>query len=246
VLFVDLDATIIRGPFESAVFPVVFGELAQKTGLAQADIRRQVMVENLARLRDPAVPAARAMDWDDIFEAVARRLGVGLEASGVAIAAAHAGPPYTAILDHADQILRQLVRPGRAIVIATKGLRKYQLPVLDALGLTPLCTGILTPDLQGALKGDPAFYDPWPRITRVQISFGDLYDDDVLGPKRLGFKAIWKLNAPNGALQQAGPLDRPAGFPYAADQPVRPDAIVFSLSELPDVVEALERAPLAR
>ncbi|MGE5603035.1 MAG: hypothetical protein ACM30E_08290, partial [Nitrososphaerales archaeon] len=137
--------------------------------------------------------------------------------------------------------LAQLARPERAIVIATRGLRKYQLPVLDGLGLTPLCTDVLTPDTYGAAKGQPAFYGPWPQVTRVQISLGDLYEDDVLAPKRLGFRAIWKHNAGDTKLLQAAPLARPGLFAYTAAQPIRPDAIVFSLDEVPEVVTALER-----
>jgi putative hydrolase of the HAD superfamily len=240
-VFVDLDGTIIRGPFESAVFPAVFDELARKTGLEPGALRRLVVQENLDRQRDPGVPAALAMDWDDVFATIAARLGVQLEASAVALANAHARPPYTALLDGADRMLARLARPDRAIVIATKGLRKYQLPVLDALGLTPLCAGVLTPDTHGAAKGQLAFYGAWPQVTHVQISLGDLYEDDVLAPRRLGFRAIWKHNAVDAELLRAAPLARPGVCAYTEDQPVRPDAIVFSLDEVPAVVTALER-----
>ncbi len=138
-------------------------------------------------------------------------------------------------------MLAQLARPDRATIIATKGLRKYQLPVLDALGLTPLCADILTPDTHGVAKGQLAFYGVWPLVTHVQICLGDLYEDDVLAPKRLGFRAIWKRNVADAELRQVAPLARPGVFAYAEDQPVRPDAIVFSLDEVPDVVTALER-----
>ena len=81
VVFIDLDATILKGPFESAVFPVVFAELSQKSGLDAPEIRQKVIQENLDRQRDPNVPATLAMDWDDILDTVAGRLGVKLEAS---------------------------------------------------------------------------------------------------------------------------------------------------------------------
>jgi len=241
VVFIDLDATIIRGPFESAVFPVLFVELAQKSGLAVKEIRRWVIQENLDRQQDANCPAIRAMDWDDIFDTVAARLGVKLEAKAVDIASSHAGPPYAVVLDHADQVLNQLASPHRAIVAATKGLRKYQLPVLDALGLTPLFTDILTPDVSNALKRDPAFYGQWPASTRLQISVGDHYEDDVAPPRRFGFKVVWKVDPPDegwGKLEQ--PFTRPANWGYLAGQTVRPDAIVFGLHELPQVVARLE------
>ena len=246
VVFVDLDATIIRGPFESAVFPVLFAELAQKSGLAVKEIRRLVIQENLDRQQDVNYPAIRAMDWDDVFDTVAARLDVKLETKAVEIANSHAGPPYAAVLDDADQVLNRLASPHRAIVAATKGLRKYQLPVLDALSLTPLFTDILTPDVSHALKRDPAFYGQWPVSARLQISVGDHYEDDVVSPRQFGFKAVWKVDPPDeckwGSLEQ--PFTRPANWRYLAGQSVRPDAIIFWLHELPQVVAGLEERAL--
>jgi putative hydrolase of the HAD superfamily len=253
VVFVDLDGTIMRGPFESAVFPAVLGELARKTSLDVSELRRLASLENLERQRDSKEFAARAMDWDDILSTVAERLGVTLETRALEIARSHAGPPDSAILDHADQVLKQLASLQRAIVVATKGLRKYQLPVLDALGLTPLFTEILTPDVNNALKNDLAFYGRWPASTRLQISVGDHYEDDVVAPKRFGFKVVWKIGTPDEEtmeqlarvrsseqLHKLDPFERPTSFEYAEHQTVRPDAIIFSLRELPEVVERLE------
>jgi putative hydrolase of the HAD superfamily len=240
VVFLDLDATIIRGPFESAVFPIVFAELAQKSGLDVQEVRRRTIQEYLDRQRDPNIPATRAVDWDDILNTVAEGLRVKLEAKAVDIVNSHAGPPYAAVLDGADQVLRQLASPRRAIVVATRGLRKYQLPVLDALGLMPLFTDILTPDVNNALKNNIAFYGRWPEMTRLQISVGDHYEDDVVSPRRFGFKTIWKLNDSNTGLGQLDPFARPAEFSYARDASVRPDAIIFSLHELPAVVNRME------
>ena len=243
----------MRGPFESAVFPAVLSELARKTGLDVSELRRLTTRENLERQRDSKELAVRAMDWDDIFSAVAERFGVKLETRAVEIARQHAGPPDSAILEDADQHLKQLASWQRAIVVATKGLGKYQLPVLDALGLTPLFTDILTPDVNNALKNDLAFYGRWPASTRLQISVGDHYEDDVVAPKQFGFKAIWKVGTPDeeasellanvkssAQLRKLDPFERPLNFQYAQRQTVRPDAIIFSLRELREVVERLE------
>ncbi len=230
----------MRGPFWTAVFPILFAELARKTGLEASEIRRRVIQENLDRQADPNGPAVRAMDWDDIFDVVTERLGVRLEAQPVEIARAHAGPPDTAVLDDADVVLKQLASPQRAVVVATKGLRKYQLPVLDALGLTPLFTDILTPDVHHALKKDLAFYGAWPQAARLKISVGDHYEDDVVAPGRFGFKTVWKVNPLNDRLHEVEPFDRPASFCYSEEQTIRPDAIIFSLCELPQVVKRFE------
>ena len=253
VIFIDLDGTLIRGPFEPAVFPVVFGELARKTGRDIREIRRRAIHDYLDRQKNSNLPVVQAVDWDDIFKTMAAGWGVDLEANAVEIANAHAGPPDAVILDHADQILKQLAAPHRALVLATKGLSKYQRPVLDALGLTPLFADILTPDVNHALKNDVAFFGQWPQAAKVCISVGDHYDDDVVAPKRLGFAAIWKIGTPdeetvehlvqaksNAGLRQLDPFERPARWEYAPDQTVRPDAIIFSLRELPEIVKRLE------
>ena len=253
VVYVDLDGTIIRGPFEPAVFPVVFAELARKARLDVSEIRRQVLEENLDRQRDPNVSAVLAMDWDDIFNTVAERLGVSLETRAVEIANQQAGPPYAALLDGADQVLKLLASRRRALVVATKGLAKYQRPVLNALGLTPLFTDILTPDVNHALKNDLRFFGDWPQAAPLQISVGDHYEDDVVAPKQFGFKAIWKVGTPDeetseqlahvksGAqLRKLDPFERPTNFQTAQRQTARPDAIIFSLCELREVVERLE------
>lgn len=240
VIFFDLDYTILHGPFESAVFPIVLRELAQKSGLDMAEARRRVVEENLYRQNQPGISAVDAMDWDDIVQTVAERLGVQLDADVLGIVRTHAGPPYTEVLDHAGTILRQLAGEGRAIVAATKGLRKYQLPVLDALELTPLFTEVLTPDTNNALKREIAFYGDWPLATRVQLSVGDHYEDDVIGPKSFGFKVIWKPNVSLEGLATVDPLARPGAFDYRSDQAVRPDAIIASLAELPWVIQQLD------
>lgn len=241
VIFVDLDNTILHGPFESAVFPVVFRELSEGSGLEIAEVRRRVFEENLSRQKQSGVSAVHAMDWDDIARTVAEDLGVQLTANVEQIVRSHAGSPYAVLLDNADAILHQISREDRAIVAATKGLRKYQLPVLAALGLTSLFTEILTPDTHHALKRDIAFYGNWPLTSCIQISVGDHYEDDVVSPKSFGFKSVWKVPVPPGKLSTLNPLARSEAFEYRPDQIVRPDAIIGSLEELPFIVEQLAR-----
>ncbi len=241
VIFIDLDNTLLHGPFESAVFPVAFRELAAKSGLDEAEIRRRVLEENLRRQQTPGIAAVQAMDWGDILQTVAQDLGAELEADVQGIVNTHAAPPYAVLLDDAGAVLRRLARQDRALVVATNGLRKYQGPVLDALGLTPLFTEILTPDSHNALKQAVAFYGDWPRKTQVQISVGDRYDDDVSAPKSFGFRSIWKPGVPLGPASTLAPRLRPDAFQYQAGQTTRPDAIIASLAELPAVIEQLEQ-----
>jgi FMN phosphatase YigB (HAD superfamily) len=133
-------------------------------------------------------------------------------------------------------------------------LSKYQRPVLDRLGLTPLFTDILTPDVNHALKNDLAFFGAWPQAASLKVSVGDHYEDDVVAPKRFGWRSIWKIGTPDEEtieqlfharssieLRQLDPFARPARFNYAASQTTQPDAIIFSLRELPKIVKELEK-----
>lgn len=236
----DLDHTLISGPFGIGVWPNLLRELAGKTGLAREDLYRMLLDENERRQGVPGIPAVAAMDWDDIAASVARRLGVALESDVCALAAAHAA--QSRVLDDGLAVLRALRAPGRALVVATKGLAKYQQPVLDALGLTPLFDDILTPDVHGALKRDRAFWGDWPQRARLAIMVGDRYDDDIEAPARCGFKTVWRLDDLSDDLRQGDPFDRARRFSYSPEQTVRADAIIASLQELPAVVERLEQA----
>lgn len=180
------------------------------------------------------------MDWDDILATVAGQLGVRLDASPLEIVRGHAGPPHAAVLDEADVVLRRLAAPGRALVVASKGLARYQIPVLRALGLEGFFHDILTPESTGALKRDAAFFAPWLARARLAVMVGDHYEDDVVAPYRFGLRTVWKLNTAEDALRGVGPLARPHVHRYAQGQTVRPDAIILSLHELPEVIDRLD------
>lgn len=242
VVFIDLDGTLIINPFERAVWPVVLGEIAAQSGQPPEHIFELIAAENAARQADDRVPPAQAMDWDDIARVVAGRLGVTLTASVEALVRQHAA--QSSLLDAGDAALRELAAPHRALVVATKGLAKYQRPVLDALGLTPLFTDILTPDAHNGLKKHRAFFGDWPQRARLAVMVGDLYDDDVRYPGGHGFRTVWKQPDLSGALAAKDPFARALLYPYSAAQPVPADAIITRLSELPAVIRRLEMSVL--
>lgn len=242
-VFFDLDHTLISGPFGVGVWPNVLRELVTRTGLDRDEIYRLLLAENEARQLDTSVPAVVAMDWDDVAATVARRLGVtDFEANVCALAAAHAA--QSAVLDGGRAMLAALAAPHRALVVATKGLAKYQQPVLDALDLTPLFAAILTPDNHGALKQQPAFWGDWPQRVRLGVMVGDRHDDDVAGPAAVGFKTIWKVAALPDRLQAKDPFTRALLYPYTPEQTIPADAIITALAEVPGVVRRLELAVL--
>jgi FMN phosphatase YigB (HAD superfamily) len=237
-VFFDLDHTLISGPFGIGVWPALLDELTQKTSLSRDEIYRRMLDENETRQLDSSLSPVVAMDWDDMAAVVARRLGVSLEANVCALAAAHAA--QSTVLDNGCDVLRELAAPHRALVVATKGLAKYQQPVLDALGLTPLFNDILTPDKHGGLKKDRAFWGDWPERARLCIMVGDRYDDDIEAPGGFGFKTVWKVDELPARLQGKDPFARALLYPYAPEQTTPADAVITRLDELPDIVRRLE------
>lgn len=243
VVFFDLDGTLIVNPFDSAVWPFVLAEIAEKAGATSHTVLDLIVEENVIRQNDTSVSPALSMDWDDIAQTIASRLGVTLEASCEALVRAHAAS-HSSLLEHAVDVLRELQAPYRALVVATKGLAKYQQPVLDALGLMPLFHAILTPDTHNGLKKHAAFFGEWPSNTRLQIMVGDRYDDDVLGPGGHGFKTIWKPVTADLIFPQKDPFARAMLYNYTDQQTLPADAIINTLDELPAVVRRLEQATL--
>jgi len=243
VVFIDMDRTLLEGPFISVVFPWALGEISRKTGQDVAALLRRVRQENIDRLANPAYTAVQAMDWDDIFASVAAQLGITLEASAVELVRTHPGPPFTTLNPGVHEALRELSagRPRRALVLATKGLKKYQVPVLVACGLLSYFDDILTPDDSQAVKQSREFFGSWPDRTRLQIMVGDLIEDDVLPAHQFGFKTVW-CSWDNGTAQiDPDPFIRAHDHMEALrDQSIHPDAVIVSLSELPQVIERME------
>jgi FMN phosphatase YigB (HAD superfamily) len=243
VVFFDLDGTLIVNPFDSAVWPVILGEIAEKSGASTETVFGTIIEENVKRQNDTAISPVLSMDWDDIVQTVAAGFGVQLDASCEALVCANAAS-HSSLLDHAVDVLHELNAPHRALVVATKGLAKYQQPVLDALSLTSLFHSVITPDTHSSLKKHVAFFGDWPSTTRLQIMVGDRYDDDVLGPGGHGFKTIWKPVTDNPTFPKKDPFARAMLHDYTAQQTIPADAIIHSLDELPAVVRRLEHAVL--
>jgi len=245
IIFFDLDNTLIEGPFGTAVFPIVLNEIARKTNCDPKEIRRQIVKENLDRQNDPHCSAVKAMDWDDIFAVIANRFGVTIEANAEEIVKAQA-KDHSRLLNGAREILIALQHPSRALIVATKGLIKYQRPVLEALELTPYFAEILTPDSHNALKKDRAFYGEWlddsldQLLMPTRIMVGDQYVDDVVPPNQFGMMTVWKNEKISEPLLKMDSFERPRHFKFADDQPVKPTAIIKSLHELPNVIAQIE------
>lgn len=241
VLFIDLDNTIIEGPFENAIFPEVFDELSRKSGLEISEIRKIIVAENFSRQDNPNISANLAMDWDDIVQTVAKKLNVKMPESIVLnLLKGHLHAPYIKLLDNAFETLSNLNSGERNLVAATKGLSKYQMPVIEALGIMSVFSEILTPDKHNVLKKDIRFYSGWINHSTIQIIVGDNLMDDVVYPKSFGFKSIWRLMDDSVFRKEKNPFERPSQYNFPENISVKPDAIIYNLKELLNVVKTLE------
>ncbi|MBL8116459.1 MAG: HAD family hydrolase [Anaerolineae bacterium] len=242
VIFIDLDGTLIINPFESAIWPRLTQEIADQASIPAQEVYRLIEAEYRARQQDEAFDPIQSMDWDDIASVVASRLGVSVSANCVELVH-HYASTHASTLEYAHEALSALTAPHRALVVATKGLARYQQPVLDALNLTHYFTAVITPDTHNGLKKHRRFFGNWPQQAIHAIMVGDLYDDDVRYPTQHGFKTIWKppLARIPDDLHSLQPMERARSYSYQPDQITRPTAIILSLHELPQTVALLEQ-----
>ncbi len=242
VIFFDLDGTLQLNPFETAVWPDIVGEIVQKTGKLAYEVIQMFEDESATRQNDDSIPAVFAMDFDSICTTVAQRLGVSLSHNCTDLVRKYAAT-HSSLLDGALETLTKLRAPHRALVVATKGLAKYQLPVMNALGLTPYFTSILSPDSHNGLKKHRHFFGEWADYPALRMMVGDLYEDDVLYPGGHGFMTIWKPlpSLVPADLHGYDPFTRAQNYPYTTRQTHPADAIILTLRELPMLISYIEQ-----
>lgn len=246
ILFFDLDSTLVHNRFSRKAVGDVLDEIAAATDQTIEQLGRAMSDENQRRQRDdPHHP--KTMDWNDIVQELAQQHGVTLSQTVDELWQAYAAAEDVEILDNAPQVLEHLQAPHRQLVLATKGLSKYQRPVLRVTGLDAYFDDVLTPDITGYLKTGVEYYARYRDTDALCIQIGDHYVDDILCAKQRGCLAI--LRAPIAALRDSDPLQRPAHLASHTDQiatypdegtDVLPDAVVVTLEEVPALVEHFE------
>lgn len=255
----DMDSTLIENEFSRDVIYDVLAEVIAQTEATPETLGRAMWQENERRQAE-APDDALTMDWQDIVQTVAQTYGITPSRSVDDLWRAKAHADGVRILDDAPTVLRQLQAMGCKLVIATKGLSKYQQPVLDVTGLGDFFDDILTPDITGYLKTTPAYFDDFCARQRHDygddlrfIQIGDHYLDDVICPIQNGFYSV--LRAPIEALSPLDAFERPSylyhyrqfipTYPKSAPyderpHPMRPHAVVLSLQEVPAIVQRIE------
>ncbi len=249
IVFFDIDSTLVENRFSPKAISEVLAEVEVASGKSLYELGREIGLENARRQQeDPDHPLT--MDWDDILETVAARYGVQLSKRGIDVWQRYALEEGVEVLDNAPQVLADLKNMGCMLVVATKGLLKYQEPVLRAAGLWEFFDDVLTPDLTGYLKTTPEYFEKYTaqRDGRRFIQVGDPYQDDVICAVRNGFESL--LRAPIADLQPYNPLERVERLGHyrqriptypEAGTDVQPSAVMISLEEVPAWIASTAR-----
>ncbi|OPZ65016.1 MAG: Pyrimidine 5'-nucleotidase YjjG [Firmicutes bacterium ADurb.Bin506] len=276
----------MQNPFRRGVFPHIARVLAPY--VIDADEPEKVVYSRVvgeARRRLFEGKSVEAYDWDDIVAQVATELyGLPGRTRAVGPCAPALGEPphlppsldvgmlvrhYCAqpgmvwSLPGAHEALRALKDRGHILVVVSNGYHKYQIPVMEALGIARYFSDIYTPEQVGAAKpASGIFHAAW-RHEPEPIHVGDDIIHDGYGARAAGGYSVWLYrNTPEEIRTRTGagvlPEQRPSAdwFPavrdraYAATWAVEsygvaaddcvPDALIWDLEELPALVDRLE------
>lgn len=263
----DLDGVLMQNPFRRGVFPHVCRALApyiiHDSDCSQQDAEKKVLrlIVDEAKARLHKGLFVEAYDWDGIIAKVAKDLADRAGCNDapdfdIAALVRHycTQPDMIWRLPSAYESLSALAELGYTTAVVTNGFRKYQLPVLEALGLADFFSFILTPEAAGYAKPSPEIFQAaWEG--KMPIHVGDDLVHDAWGARNAGGYSVWlHRDVPENLLCEA-PEDRPkhSEFPLLQDQAFKntmaseafgvsardcvPDALIQDLSELPQLVE---------
>lgn len=190
----DLDGVLIQNPFKLGVGPHLRAHVrggAELRDLArdEADRRIGAAVEDEVAVRMARAELVAAYDWDDIFGIVARRFGAPRPPDVAELVRRYcAEPGMIWLLDGVAETLARLHDAGIRMVATTNGYHRFQVPVLENLGILDYFEAVRTPDTTGHAKPDPGIL---AGVEGLVAHVGDMLYHDVLIARRLGVTAVW-------------------------------------------------------
>lgn len=205
----DLDETIMQNPFGKWVFPEIVNMLKKETD-TEEDILDLIVSEHLQRMSEERF--LEAYDWDDIITGVAGNLGAGSVIDIERMVIKHSESPKIYLLeDNMLDYLKRIKEKGFHLAAATNGYSKYQLPVLQKLGLDRVFDEVITSDSAGFAKPNPAVLKKLSDDGEITAHVGDRIDHDVLLANKLGVFSVFIHSLPAEVL--AYPIDERATHP---------------------------------
>ncbi|KUO94957.1 HAD family hydrolase [Ferroacidibacillus organovorans] len=256
----DLDGTLADAPFERLVLPHVYKELL-RLGIAQPQER--LFKEQLRRFEEERRVDAfhwddlvlQVLRAEGIEASLVMAELIEREDVAKALSEERLFPDVIAGL----RAIRAL---GFGISVLTNGHARYQRAVFAKMGVSDLFDVIVGPDILGTSKPNPAVFSHESLTLPVRMHVGDLLTQDVAVAKNAGIRGVMVARPRQTVegfdrLRAYTPAERPhvaltsglllrqyekehrylaRPLPAAAltkDSAAFPDAIVFSLEELP-------------
>jgi putative hydrolase of the HAD superfamily len=194
VVSFDLDGVLIQNPFKLGVGPHLREHVRAGTRLAgiaseEADRRIHAAVAEAVAVRMGRGDLVAAYDWDAIFSEVSVGFGAPPVPDVAGLVRHYCTVPGVVwLLEHAGDVLDQLSEAGYRLIATTNGFERYQLPVLEALGIADRFDRVLAPDTVGFAKPDPRVF---AAVDGIVAHVGDMLFHDVLVARRAGIGAVW-------------------------------------------------------
>ncbi|GGJ23293.1 HAD family hydrolase [Deinococcus roseus] len=185
----DLDGVLMQNPFGKGVIPFLARHVHQQTR-QELDFEtfRQQFRKQLNQgfsSRTLAGKHVDAFNWDAIMLEVAQNYGLNHMPDVSQIVKAHCTPEYIHLLPGAKEGLQLLKDAGLKLIVATNGYARYQVPVLDALGILPFFDEVRAPETHGYAKPQPEL------LSGADLHIGDKLCHDILAANRAGIQSIW-------------------------------------------------------
>jgi FMN phosphatase YigB (HAD superfamily) len=191
IVIFDLDDTLIRNPFANGVLPHIQRIMSQEG--RKTDCVREFRQETVRLRREGRL--VESFNWDLIARNVARANRVRVEIDVAELVRTYSKAPFASLEPGASRLLKSLQDRGHRVVILTNGYEKYQLPVIESLGLVNYDL-LVSPDKTGYIKPQPEAFKlaakPFPaKDSQEPVVVGDSILFDIWGASLAGFRAIW-------------------------------------------------------
>ncbi len=252
-VFFDLDGTIIaKHPLDTAL-KEAYESISKQTGHSVNYVKKCV-----STIQEGIGDNYTGWDWDKVVSDVAKRLGADIEVNLIRSMSRHLHAPYLKMYPNAKETIIRLHEEGYNLNIATHGFLCYQGPILRKLGLLQYFNSVITLDKVKKTKTHAAFFGSYKGNRARAVMVGDSYHFDIVGPKRLGFKAIWavfwmkrayvsklKLLDPTKRANDVTGLSKHDDYnnglerAYKDNVSIKPDAVILGLDELPPLIKKL-------
>jgi len=190
LITLDLDGVLMKNPFSTAVFPIITKQLGERHGLSHKEV--MTLIRKEVRVRAARRDYVAAYDWDDIVATVGHSLGFEGAIDVAELVRQNCTPEHIHSYPGVHETLARLKEAGHVLVALTNGFAKYQVPVLEGLGMMQYLSGIYTPEVTGFAKPEAEFFAAARRdFGFPHVHVGDTVAHDVWGAKQSGAVTVW-------------------------------------------------------